>query len=920
MNIDAAKTFANEWYERGNEISYYQDFWRDLLHFVFGIEKTTGFIEFQKPVPQGRIDAYIPSTKVLIEHKSSDIILDKEIYAQALRYAKALPAAEKPRWIITCNFSEFRIYKPDRDEPTIIKLRDLRYQFPRLKFLIDPNADDSPPEEKVSKEALEIISKIYDAFAKNYERNKISGYEDALNKICTRLVFCLYAGDANLFDANQFFQYLQKFSDSERNIALQNLFDALNTPENLRGTLDDDLKNFPYVNGGLFDEKISLPAFNKNVGNPTASIGAFNARKKFSWHEISPPIFGAMFESTFSRENKQRASGMFYTSVENIHKVIDPLFMDDLREEFELAKRRQIKNRAAALLELQDKLSKLNFLDPACGSGNFLTETYLSLRRLENEILEELRGLRVDLPDNPIKVSIGQFYGIEINGFAVAVAQTALWIAENQMLQETEGAIGKNLQALPLKNYATIIKANALKIDWRSIFKIKRLGDYEIKSEQTLNLLISPTPNLFIIGNPPFVGARMKSAAQAADIQNIFGGWQNIGNLDYVACWYKKAADFMANEKIRAALVSTNSICQGDSVGTLWKNLFASGIHIDFCHRTFKWLSDSDNMAHVHCVVVGFSSAPNDKPKKIYDGEKVTSAQNINAYLVDGEDIFVESRPNHLQSFVPAIGIGNKPIDNGNYLFTPDEMEDFIKHEPESAKYFKAWYGAEEFIKGKRRFCLLLKDLPLEEIKKMPLCWERVENVRNYRLKSKSPGTRKIADKPTRFHVENFPQGNYILVPRHSAGTRSYIPIGFLSSETICGDSNLMIPNATLYGFGILTSSIHMAWLKIVGSYLGTSYRYSAQIVYNNFVWCEPSEEQKELIEESAQRILDVRKKYRDWTFAKLYNEDTMPAPLRLAHKSNDYAVAMAYGFEKFLDDEPRIVAELMKLYKSLTS
>ena len=577
--------------------------------------------------------------------------------------------------------------------------------------------------------------------------------------------------------------------------------------------------------------------------------------------------------------------------------MIDPLFLDDLRGEFELAKRRQIKNRASALITLQDKIASLKFLDPACGSGNFLTETYLSLRRLENEILEELRPL-VALPDNPIKVSIQNFYGIEINGFAVAVAQTALWIAENQMLQATEGAIGRNLQALPLKNYATIKKANALRVDWQEF-----------------------APNVdYIIGNPPFVGARMKSAAQTADIQKIFDGWKNIGNLDYVACWYKKAADFMKGNDARAALVSTNSVCQGDSIGTLWKNLFAQGIHIDFCHRTFKWLSDSDNMAHVHCVVVGFSSAHNAKPKKIFDGDKISSAQNINAYLVDGDDIFVESRPNHLQSFVPAIGIGNKPIDNGNYLFTPDEMEDFIKQEPAAAKYFHAWYGAEEFIKGKRRFCLLLKDLSDAEIDSMPLCRERVEAVRNYRLQSKSAGTRKIAATPTRFHVENFPRGNYLAIPKTSSEKRFYIPIGFMNDSVICADSLRLVADAQIYHFGILTSSIHMAWMRAVGGRMEVSYSYSNNIVYNNFVWCSPTPRQRRMIEKTAQEILNVRADFPVWTFAKLYDENTMPDELRLAHKANDYAVALAYGFEKFLEDEPRIVAELMKLYKSLTS
>lgn len=912
QQTDAAKAFANEWYQRGYEKGDTQKFWLTFLRDVFDVAKPEKFIDFEISVSNGFIDAYITTTKVLIEHKSLGEDLTKKYqqsdgtlltpYEQAKRYADSLPDDKKPRWIVTCNFAEFRVYSAKNlfeTATTIIKLRELRYQYKRLKFLIDPNADDSPPEEKISKEAIEIITNIYKAFETNYNKNHIDNYADDLNKICTRLVFCLYAGDANIFDANQFFNYLQSFDDAKRNDALQRLFDVLNTPENQRDDFDDNLKRFPYVNGGLFDDKISLPAFNNRVGNPTAAIGVFNSRKRFSWHEISPPIFGAMFESTFSRDEneQQREGGMYYTSLDNIRKVIKPLFLDDLHKEFALIKAKR-KNKIRLLKDFQDKLASLNFLDPACGSGNFLTETYLSLRRLENEVLEELRGLYADLPDNPVKVSVRQFYGIEINSFAVAVAQTALWIAEIQTLQETEGAIGKDLKILPLTKYITIKQANALRIDWRTV---------------------APNVN-YIIGNPPFIGARKKSDEQSHDIGNVFKGWKNIGNLDYVACWYKKAADFMTGNDIRAAFVSTNSVCQGDSVGTLWKNLFAAGIHIDFAHRTFKWLSDSDNMAHVHCVIVGFSSAPNPKPKLLFDGDKVTIASNINAYLVDGEDIFVESRNKHLQDGVPEMQFANQPLDEKKYRFTPEEMEDFLKLEPTAQKYIHSWVGAYEFINGKRRYCLLLKDLPLDEIKKMPHCWQRVEAVRNYRQQRKRKSTIKLATTPTRFQVENFPTKDYLAVPQTSSERRQYIPIGFLDSSNIASEKLLIIPDATLYDFGILTSSIHMAWVRATCGRLESRYSYSIAVVYNNFVWCNPTAEQKALIEESAQRILDIRKRYPDWTYAALYNEETMPAALRSAHKWNDYNVALAYGFENILNDEARIVAKLMKKYKALTS
>ncbi|MBE8953506.1 MAG: class I SAM-dependent DNA methyltransferase [Quinella sp. 1Q7] len=906
----SVKEFVDDWYDGGGESGNYQKFWWTLLRDVFGVDKPERLIEFQKPVGGWHIDAYIAETKVLIEHKSFGVDLSKKYpqsdeklltpYEQAKRYADALPAKDKPRWIVTCNFAEFHIYDRTKNlfdaATTIIKLRDLRYQFERLKFLIDPAADTTPPAEKISKDALDVITKIYDTFAKNYQRNQVADFEDALNKICTRLVFCLYADDAKLFGDDKFFGYLQSFPHTERNFALQRIFDVLNTPDDRRQNFDDALKKFPYVNGGLFDEKIPLPEFNSRVDNPAESIGALNARKKFSWHEIDPPVFGAMFESTFSRAKRQRASGMFYTSTDNIHKVIDPLFLDDLRDEFADIKRMHKRNRPQALFALQNKLAALKFLDPACGSGNFLTETYLSLRRLENEILEELRPL-VDLPANPVKVSINQFYGIEIDSFAVAVAKVALWIAENQMLQQTEDAIATNLQALPLKNYATVVRANALRIDWATV-----------------------APNVtYIIGNPPFVGARLKSDEQARDIQIVFGGWQNLGNLDYVTCWYKRAADFIRGRKIRCAFVSTNSVCQGDSIGALWKNLFADGIHIDFAHRTFKWLSDSENMAHVHCVVVGFSRAANVKPKKIFVDGVARTADNINAYLVDGEDIFVESRNEPLQDGVPQIRFGSMPNDGGALIIEADDLDYFLQREPNAAQYIRPYIGSAEFIRGKKRYCLWLDGVELDTIKTMPLVAERVEACRKYRSLSKRAATRKLADTPWLFAENRQPSTDYILVPRVSSENRAYIPMEFMLPKTIASDAALIVPEATLYHFGVLTSSIHMAWTKTFCGRLESRYRYSATVVYNNFPWAAVTSERRRMIEATAQNILDVRSKFPTWTFAALYNEDTMPDALRDAHKMNDMAVALAYGYENFFTDEARVVAELMKFYRRLT-
>jgi len=920
MNEATARKFALEWNGHGYEKGETQKFWRTLLKNIFGVEEPDNICKYEVQVPQGFIDILIPSTKVLIEQKSLGVDLSKIArqadgeyltpFEQAKRYAEALPFSMRPRWIVTCNFQEFRIYDLIQMNsleylsgdkiytPTIIKLENFYNDFRKLKFIVDPNADIKP-EVKISTDAAKIVQKICLAIDKNYFKL----HDDQINnlsKLCARLVFCFYADDANLFDKIKFGDYLKHFSYNQLQDALQTLFRVLNTPENQREPLNDNLKNFPYVDGGLFEEILAIPKLNPNfklvVDRAHILELRFNEFIRFSWREIDAPIFGAMFESILNKN--QREYGIYYTTPENIHKVIDPLFMDDLRDEFKAAKNKQIKNRPQALRDLQNKIASLNFLDPACGSGNFLTETYLSLRELENDILAELKNIYALTDADSIKVTPRQFYGIEINDFAVAVAKVALSIAEIKMRRKTAWILNKNWSDLPLTKYTLIHKANALQVDWKKL-----------------------APNVdFIIGNPPFRGAREKSAEQAADIKKVFAGWKNSGNLDYVACWYKKAADFMKNNNVRAALVSTNSICQGDSVGTLWKNLFAQGIHIDFCHRTFKWLSDSDNMAHVHCVVVGFSCAQNPKPKKIFDGDKVFEAQNINAYLVDGDNIFVESRPNHLQNDAPEIGIGNKPIDNGNYLFTPDEMENFIKQEPAAAKYFRQWFGADEFIKGKKRFCLYLGDVPLDDIKKMPLCWERVEAVKNYRLASKSAGTRKIASKPTRFHVENFPRGNFLVMAKTSSGERFYIPMGFMNDSVLCSDKVFILPDATLYHFGILTSSIHMAWMRATNCPLGTSYSYSIAVVYNNFVWCEPTPRQRRRIEQTAQEILNVRAGFPDWTYAKLYDEATMPQDLRDAHKENDLAVALAYGFEKILEDEAAIVAALMKLYKALTS
>ena len=787
--------------------------------------------------------------------------------------------------------------------PTRIKLTELPEKFHALDFLVDLSKDKLRVELELSLKAGEIVGRLYDALHVQYVNPKSAESLTSLNKLCVRLVFCLYAESAGIFGKHKIFR---DWLVASRNIRrdLIDLFEVLNTPVTERDPyLDATLKKFPYVNGGLFAGTIEIPNFTPEIKEMLLD----EASSGFNWSGISSTIFGAVFESTLNPETR-RSGGMHYTSLENIHKVIDPLFLDELREEFRRkfsSGNLHVKNfpssrRKKTLLAFQEKLASLKIFDPACGSGNFLTESYLSLRRLENEVLKELFGAQIQLGNifNPVKVSIAQFYGIEINDFAVAVAQTALWIAELQMLQETQEIINHNIDSLPLKSYANIREGNALQLYWKTV---------------------APEVD-YVIGNPPFVGARIMNAAQKADLTKVFDGLRNVGNLDYVSGWFKKAVDFVKDSPTRAAFVSTNSICQGDSVGILWRALFEAGNHIDFAHRTFRWDSESAQVAHVHCVVVGFSHAPNPKQRIIFDGDKRIIAANINAYLLDAPNIFVESRPTPLQADVPAIGIGNKPIDDGNYLFTLDEMKDFVAREPAAAKYFRPWYGAREFINNEPRYCLWLGDCPPNELRKMPLVYQRVKAVRDFRLASKSAGTRKIADKPTRFHVENFPNGNYLAIPKTSSERRRYIPIGFMDDSVICADSLRLVSDATLYHFGVLTSSIHMAWMRAVGGRLESRYSYSNNIVYNNFPWPIYSAHRNSKIEQTAQKILDVRAKYPDATFADLYDEVTMPADLRDAHKKNDRAVAAAYGLENILDDEPAVVVVLLKLYKSLCS
>ena len=974
----AARRFADTWQGKGYEKGESQPFWISLLSEVLGIEHATEYISFEQQVKLDHtafIDAYIPQTHVMIEQKSVEKDLGAPVkqsdgvfltpFQQAKRYASELPYSKRPRWIVTCNFREFWVYDMEQPngEPQKILLENLDKEYYRLQFLVDESNDHLKREMEVSMKAGELVGIIYDKLLEQYIDKDSPETLRSLNIFCVRLVFCLYAEDAGLFATRTaFHDYMQKHSAADFRRALMDLFVVLDTPLSDRDPyLNEDLAAFPYVNGGLFsEENIVVPRFTEEL----RQLVLQKASADFDWSEISPTIFGAVFESTLNPVTR-RSGGMHYTSIENIHKVIDPLFLNDLRHELDtILEEKSEKQRNKKLEEFQDKLASLTFLDPACGSGNFLTEAYLSLRRLENEVIRKRFHGQMMMGEfkNPVKVSIRQFYGIEINDFAVTVAATALWISEAQMLTETERIIQHDIDFLPLKSYSNIREGNALRMDWATLEKdtvvpylfTKKLNvfDWEdvpedvlahspsmvsepeagyIKVYDELNVVTQkiekktlpqgikskPVVYDYIMGNPPFVGYSFQSEQQKEDLEVVNGKMGK--NVDYVVGWYMKAAQTIQNAPTKCAFVSTNSITQGEQVAEVWKPLFEQyGIQIDFAYRTFVWNSESTQKAHVHCVIVGFSNKDSvQKPKFIFD-EKGNKhfANNINGYLLDAPNIFVE-RTNNPLSFVPDMTRGCQPTDGGNLILTTEEKAEYIKKEPQGEKFIRPFMMGKDFIDRKPRWCFWLVGSNPTELRKCPILMRRIEAVRYFRLKSKKAATRRKAETPTLFDEIREPQDDYIAIPKVSSENRQYIPIDYLSKNIIPGDSIRYMPNASLYHFGVLTSKVHMAWMRVVCGRLKSDYSYSNTIVYNNFPWCSPTDKQKAKIEQTAQAILDARAKYPDSSLADIYDESVMPAELRKAHQANDQAVMAAYGFAAKMT-ENEIVAELFKLYREM--
>lgn len=922
-----AKAFIKRWENRGSERQDSQSFWLDLLQSVYGIENPTEYITFEDKVMLDHtsfIDGFIDKTKVLIEQKGANKDLNKAIrqsdgtyltpFQQAKRYSANTPYSRRPRWIITCNFKEFYIYDMEQPngEPKVVQLADLDKEAYRLEFLVDKTNEHLEREMKVSMEAGEIVGEIYDGLLKQYVNPDNPDSLHAINQLVVRLVFCLYAEDAGIFGHKMMFHdYLARFGSRDFRRGLMDLFSVLDTPIDTRDPyLDSELNAFPYVNGGMFAENnLEIPNFTDEL----RELILEHASSGFDWSEISPTIFGAVFESTLNPETR-RSGGMHYTSIENIHKVIDPLFLDELKEELnEIRQFKQPKTVEQKAKQFQSKLASLLFFDPACGSGNFLTETYISLRRLENEAIKLYMGdtVALDLGQDLVKVKLKQFYGIEINDFAVSVAKTALWIAESQMLEETKDIVFANIDFLPLKSYTNIVEGNALEIDWESVVPKDKLN--------------------YIIGNPPFLGYSLQSPKQKSDLLNIYVDengkpYKTAGKIDFVSAWYFKASQLMCGTSIRTALVSTNSITQGEQVASVWKPLYERfGIHIDFAYRTFKWNSEAKNKAAVHCVIIGFSVSDNSKNKVIYDNETKIIAQQINPYLIDGDIIFIDSRSKSICKVLPMV-YGSKPTDGGYLFLNSKEKDEIVSKYPVTESMIRRVYGASEFINNKTRYCLWLIGHSPKTLRSIPPILNRIQSVKEFRQSSPKKQTRESAERATEFQEIRHNDNDYLLIPSVSSENRRYIPIGFMSGCAISTNANLVIPDATLYDFGILISNVHMAWMRTVAGRLKSDYRYSAKIVYNNFPWPEVTDAQKEKISKTAQGILDARALYPDSSLADLYDELTMPKELRRAHQANDKAVMEAYGLTKIVDGkktwltESETVARLFELYEQLTN
>lgn len=932
----AAREFVKTWSsdKKGREDADRQTFWNDLLQRVYGINNYYDYITYEKDVQvkadgkvsTRRIDGYIPSTKVMIEMKGKKVTdLSKPLaqsggdeltpFEQAKRYANFLPASEYPRWIIVSNFNQIDIHDMNKPlaTPTTIKLEELPDKFKQLEFMVDANQQQVINEKKLSVDAGNLVAKIYDSLHDAYAKGKgvdvdSPRIQQSLNMLIVRLVFLMYADDTGILGQEDMFQnFIERRPPQDIRQGLIELFKVLDQDPD-KGErdpyIDDEYNQFSYVNGGMFsDENIVIPQFTPELKNLIVN----DAGKGFNWSNISPTIFGAVFESTLNPETR-RSGGMHYTSIENIHKVIDPLFLNDLHEEFDKIQNMGNRNqRITRAKEFQEKLGKLKFLDPACGSGNFLTETYLSLRKMENQCLQIIYGNQPVLAtEDLVKVQIQNFYGIEINDFAVSVARTAMWIAENQMLEETKDTVYYNKDFLPLDSNDSIYEGNALRMKWSDIIK-----PYELN---------------YIMGNPPFIAnngrvsgdkgssANTMNKDQKEDRKKLFGSKGSV--LDYVACWFKKASDYMKSTSIKAAFVSTNSITQGQQAVVLFESLFKAGIVINFAYQSFKWNSEASTSGVVFVVIIGFSyhSA---KGKLLFTENSVSNVKNINAYLKDSPNIFIKKRGKSINSKLNMIR-GSQPTDHGNLILSKKEATEFLDKYPQLKPYIRRFMMGNDFINNKVRYCLWLKNADPQIITTIPEVKKRVNAVKDFRANSSKNATRKKAGTPYLFDEIKDCSTNFLALPIVSSGNRKYIPIGYLSPNIIAGNKLFEVEKASIYDFGIMNSIVHMAWTRETCSWYGPSYSYSNTIVFNNFPWPNVNNRQREKITTTAQAILDARALYPNSSLADLYDPLTMPIELRKAHEANDRAVLKAYGLKPSAT-EAEIVQYLFKMYEELT-
>jgi hypothetical protein len=890
---DRALTFSREWADEQSEDAEAKSFWDGFFN-VFGVTRRR-VASFEAPVKKGDghggfIDLLWKGV-LLVEHKSRGKDLERAA-RQAFDYFPGLKERDLPRYVLVSDFARCRLFDLDNNEQHDFPLAELPAHVQLFGFIAGYQTRSFGQQDPVNVLAAEKLGKLHDQF-------KSTGYDGhALEILLVRTLFCLFAEDTALFERRSFQDYLeQRTSEDGSDLAmhLAQLFQILDTPPEKRlKTLDEQLAAFPYVNGQLFAEMLPIAACDRAMRETLLDCCALD------WSRISPAIFGSLFQSIMDT-TARRNLGAHYTSETNILKLIGPLFLDDLKAEF-----LRVKRNRNQLFEFLKKLSRLTFFDPACGCGNFLVIAYRELRLLELEVLRQVRQSDQMLLDvfELIGVNVDQFYGIEIEEWPARIAEVALWLTDHQMNLKVSEEFGLYFARLPLKKAPHIVNGNALQVDWKEVIAPERLS--------------------YLLGNPPFVGKHYQTKEQKAELVELFAGIKSASDLDYVACWYRKSAEYMVdNPTIRAAFVSTNSITQGEQVSLLWPDLFRRGVKIHFAHRTFQWNSEARGKAAVHCVIVGFGlgeiaekwlfdyDTPRSEPHSI-------SAHNINPYLVDAPDLVVVKRSAPLCK-VPLMRYGNKPTDDGNLILSEEERTELIRSNVHIEPFIRPYIGSEDFINGLRRYCIWLRGAAPEVLRTMPEIMNRVEKVRSFRSASTAAPTRKAAETPTLFFYISQPVTNYLVIPEVSSERRKFIPIGFMSANTICSNKIYFVPDATYYHFGILTSTMHNAWMRAVTGRLKSDYQYSASIVYNNFPWPEPTEKQQTTIEAAAQGVLDARAHFPSATLADLYDPLTMPPELVKAHQTLDRVVDAAYGKTAFKSEAER-VAFLFERYQQLTA